>query len=195
VLAGGAINSPALLLRSALPDPTAIWAGAPSCTTVVLSAARLDERIEGWAGAPQTVYSDHFLDTQAIDGPIGFKLEVPPMHPVHHVHHHGRATARRCRADLAQFAAHARCCWRCCATASTPTAPAAGCGSASDGSPVLDYPITAAVRTASAAPAGDGRDPVRRRRARRHAAARAGPALPSWAEAQAGIAQLPCSPT
>ena len=41
VLAGGAINSPAVLLRS---------------------------------GASQSIYTDHFLQTQAIDGPMGYKL-------------------------------------------------------------------------------------------------------------------------
>jgi choline dehydrogenase-like flavoprotein len=38
--------------------------------------------VDGYAGAPQTVYSDHFLHTQAIDGPLGYKLEAPPLHPV-----------------------------------------------------------------------------------------------------------------
>ena len=44
---------------------------------------QLKERaVEGWHGAPQTVYSDHFLETQPIDGAIGYKLEAPPIHPV-----------------------------------------------------------------------------------------------------------------
>lgn len=34
------------------------------------------------SGAPQSMYPDHFMETQAIDGPIGFKLEAPPLHPV-----------------------------------------------------------------------------------------------------------------
>ena len=34
------------------------------------------------AGAPQSVYSDHYLDTLPLDGPIGFKLEAPPVYPV-----------------------------------------------------------------------------------------------------------------
>jgi choline dehydrogenase-like flavoprotein len=49
---------------------------------VVLSAAVLEQRVEGWQGAPQSIYSDHFLETQPIDGPIGYKLEAPPLHPV-----------------------------------------------------------------------------------------------------------------
>jgi hypothetical protein len=42
----------------------------------------MPERVAGFSGAPQTVYSDHFLETQPVDGPIGFKLEAPPIHPI-----------------------------------------------------------------------------------------------------------------
>lgn len=82
VLAGGAINSPALLLRSAAPDPFGHTGRRTFLHPVLLSAAGFAEPIQAWAGAPQTVYSDHFLHTQAIDGPLGFKLEAPPLHPL-----------------------------------------------------------------------------------------------------------------
>ena len=49
---------------------------------VIMSAAVLAQTVEGWSGAPQSLYTDHFMDTQPIDGPIGFKLESPPLHPV-----------------------------------------------------------------------------------------------------------------
>jgi hypothetical protein len=38
--------------------------------------------VAAWTGAPQSIYSDHFLHTQPVDGPIGYKLEVAPLHPV-----------------------------------------------------------------------------------------------------------------
>jgi choline dehydrogenase-like flavoprotein len=38
--------------------------------------------VNAFAGAPQSVYSDHFLYAKPIDGPVGFKLEVPPVHPL-----------------------------------------------------------------------------------------------------------------
>ena len=38
--------------------------------------------MEGYSGAPQTIYSDHFLDTQPVDDVIGYKLEAPPIHPI-----------------------------------------------------------------------------------------------------------------
>lgn len=82
VLAGGAINSPAVLLRSQAPDPHGRLGKRTFLHPVVLSAAHFDREVRGWQGAPQTLYSDHFLETQPIDGPIGYKLEAPPVHPV-----------------------------------------------------------------------------------------------------------------
>ena len=82
VLAGGAINSAALLLRSKAPDPHARLGRRTFLHPVVMSAAIMGQKVEAWAGAPQTIYTDHFLGTQPIDGPIGFKLEAPPLHPV-----------------------------------------------------------------------------------------------------------------
>ena len=82
VVAGGAINSPALLLRSVAPDPHGLLGRRTFLHPVVASTAIFDEPIEGWHGAPQTMYSDHFLGIDPIDGPIGYKLEAPPMHPV-----------------------------------------------------------------------------------------------------------------
>jgi choline dehydrogenase-like flavoprotein len=82
VLAGGAINSPALLLRSKAPDPNRLLGKRTFLHPTLISAAVFPQRVEGYAGAPQTVYSDHFLHTQAVDGPLGYKLEAPPLHPV-----------------------------------------------------------------------------------------------------------------
>lgn len=82
VLAGGAINSPAVLLRSGAPDPHGLLGSRTFLHPVVMSSAVFAQKVEAWNGAPQTIYSDHFLDTQAIDGPIGYKLEAPPLHPV-----------------------------------------------------------------------------------------------------------------
>lgn len=82
VLSAGAINSAALLLRSQAPDPHARLGIRTFLHPVVMSAAVMDQKVEAWAGAPQTIYTDHFLETQPIDGPIGFKLEAPPQHPV-----------------------------------------------------------------------------------------------------------------
>ena len=82
VLAGGAINSPAVLLRSGAPDPHGRLGKRTFLHPVVMSSAVFEQKVEAWSGAPQTIYTDHFLETQAIDGPIGYKLEAPPLHPL-----------------------------------------------------------------------------------------------------------------
>ena len=82
VLAGGAINSPAVLLRSGAPDPHGVLGARTFLHPVVMSSSVFAQKVEAWSGAPQTIYTDHFLDTQAIDGPMGYKLEAPPLHPV-----------------------------------------------------------------------------------------------------------------
>ncbi len=82
VLAAGAINSPALLLRSAAPDPQGLLGRRTFLHPVVASVATFGHRVAGWDGAPQTIYSDHFLDLHPVDGPIGYKLEAPPLHPL-----------------------------------------------------------------------------------------------------------------
>lgn len=82
VLAGGAINSPAVLLRSNAPDPHGLLGTRTFLHPVVMSSGVFEQKVEAWSGAPQTIYTDHFLDTQAIDGPMGYKLEAPPLHPI-----------------------------------------------------------------------------------------------------------------
>ncbi len=82
VVAGGAINSPALLMRSSAPDPYNRLGKRTFLHPSLVSGAQMPNKVEAWAGAPQTTYSDHFLNTHPIDGAMGFKLEVPPVHPV-----------------------------------------------------------------------------------------------------------------
>lgn len=78
VLAAGALNTPAILLRSGLGGPavgdylrlhpvTAVW-------------ARFDHRVEPWTGILQTRYSDEFADLDG-DG-YGFRFETAPVHPL-----------------------------------------------------------------------------------------------------------------
>ncbi|HTS52343.1 MAG TPA: GMC family oxidoreductase [Burkholderiales bacterium] len=82
VLAAGAIGTPALLLRSGAPDPHQRLGRRTFLHPTCVSAAIMPGRVDGYAGAPQSVYCDHFLETQPIDGAIGYKLEVPPLHPL-----------------------------------------------------------------------------------------------------------------
>jgi choline dehydrogenase-like flavoprotein len=101
VVSGGAINSPALLLRSNTPDPHSRLGKRTFLHPTLVSGADMPNKVEGWSGAPQTTYSDHYLNTQAIDGPLGFKLEAAPIHPVLYAvtvngmseHHRNRITS------------------------------------------------------------------------------------------------------
>ncbi|QJD59607.1 FAD-binding protein [Pseudomonas sp. gcc21] len=81
VLAGGAINSPALLLRSGAADPHGLVGKRTFLHPVNFSTAQFDEPINGFYGAPQSIYSDQFQWSDGASGPMGFKLEVPPMQP------------------------------------------------------------------------------------------------------------------
>lgn len=82
VLSAGAIGSPAVLMRSALADPHLTVGRRTFLHPTVVSAAVMPAAVNGYAGAPQTIYSDHFLDSLALEGPVGYKLEAPPVHPI-----------------------------------------------------------------------------------------------------------------
>jgi choline dehydrogenase-like flavoprotein len=79
VVAGGAINSPALLLRSGL-DPSGRVGKRTFLHPVVASVALFPQRIEGWSGAPQSVASTHFEERGL--GRMGFFIETVPIHPM-----------------------------------------------------------------------------------------------------------------
>lgn len=79
VVAGGAINSPALLLRSGL-DPAGRVGKRTFLHPVVASIALFPNRIEGWQGAPQSVASTHFEERG--QGRMGFFIETVPIHPM-----------------------------------------------------------------------------------------------------------------
>ncbi len=82
IVAGGAINSPALLLRSDIKSESSLIGHRTFLHPTVVGSALMPDAVRGDAGAPQSLYSDHFLRTQPIDGPMGFKLESAPLHPV-----------------------------------------------------------------------------------------------------------------
>jgi choline dehydrogenase-like flavoprotein len=77
VVAGGAIQSPALLLRSGLRQPALGRNLYLHPATVMI--ARFDHDIAGWSGPLQTAHSDEFAD---LDGAgYGFKFETTPVYP------------------------------------------------------------------------------------------------------------------
>lgn len=140
VVAGGAINSPALLMRSGAPDPHGLLGKRTFLHPTVISAALFEQRVDGFYGAPQTIYSDHFLETQAIDGPIGYKLEAPPLHPLlfaSTMHGFGAQHA----ATMKQFA-HTHALLALLRDGFNEDSIGGTVQLRDDGSPVLDYPIS-----------------------------------------------------
>ncbi|MDQ2942853.1 MAG: GMC family oxidoreductase, partial [Candidatus Dormibacteraeota bacterium] len=76
VVAGGGVESPALLLRSGLDNPNIGRHLRLHPVTVV--AGFYDHPIRAWEGSPQTVKTDQFAHLR---GGYGFRLEMAPAHP------------------------------------------------------------------------------------------------------------------
>jgi choline dehydrogenase-like flavoprotein len=140
IVAGGAINSPALLMRSKAPDPHKLLGKRTFLHPTVISAALFEQKVEGFAGAPQSIYSDHFLQTQPIDGPIGYKLETPPLHPLQFASTMNGFGAQH-TAMMRQFP-HAHALLALLRDGFNAQSPGGKVVLRDDGSPVLDYPIS-----------------------------------------------------
>jgi len=193
VLAGGAINSPALLLRSKAPDPHGVLGKRTFLHPTVISSGLFDHDIAGYAGTPQSIYSDHFLHNAAVDGPLGFKLEVPPLHPVLFsttLQGFGESHAR-----LMQNFARSQTILALVRDGFHPQSKGGQVNLRRDGSPVLDYPLNEtyweAARRALLAMAeiqfaagASWVTPVHE----------GTPGYTSWAEARKLLAELPLAP-
>jgi choline dehydrogenase-like flavoprotein len=81
VLAGGGINTPAVLLRSKAPDPNGRVGKRTFLHVVNFSAAQFEQVVNPFYGAPQSIYSDHFQWDDGTSGRMSYKLEVPPLQP------------------------------------------------------------------------------------------------------------------
>ncbi|MCL4183121.1 MAG: GMC family oxidoreductase [Burkholderiaceae bacterium] len=193
VLSGGAINTPALLLRSQAPDPHRLTGARTFLHPTVVSAARFEQRVDGFAGAPQTIFSDHFLERHPLDGPIGYKIEAPPIHPVLFaitLNGFGQTHAQR----MNDFA-HMHALIALLRDGFHPHAPGGRVELRGDGSAVLDYPLSDFVF--------DGARRALLSMAELQFAAGAQEVYPvhelaggyrSWSEARAAIAALPMEP-
>ncbi|MCY1412266.1 putative GMC-type oxidoreductase [compost metagenome] len=81
VLAGGGINTPAILMRSKAPDPHQRAGKRTFLHVVNFSAAQFEEAVNPFYGAPQSIYCDHFQWDDGVAGRMSYKLEVPPLQP------------------------------------------------------------------------------------------------------------------
>lgn len=193
IVAAGALGSPALLLRSALPDPQGLIGARTFLHPTVVSAALMDRDIAGHAGAPQSLYSDHYLHSQPVDGPAGFKLESAPLHPVlFSTTLQGYGAAHR---ELMQRFNQAQVLLALQRDGFHPDSPGGQVRLRDDGTPLLDYPLNGyffdGARRALLAmaelqfAAGAGRV---------IAVHEASAGWSNWAEAKAGIASLDLRP-
>jgi len=79
LLAGGAINTPALLLRSKIVNASQVLGQRTFLHPTVPLVSFYDEPIEGFYGAPQSVACHHFADR---GDRVGYFLETAPVHPM-----------------------------------------------------------------------------------------------------------------
>lgn len=140
VVAASAIGSPGLLLRSRLPDPYNRLGKRSFIHPVNATIAQMPEQVDPFYGAPQSIYSDEFNFKNGVDGPAGFKLEVPPLHP-------GMSAGVVPGHGQSQVDAMAQLPWTQSVIALMrdgfhPDSPGGTVSLRDDGSPVLDYPIT-----------------------------------------------------
>lgn len=193
VLAAGAINSPAVLLRSQAPDPHGRLGQRTFLHPVVMSAAVMQQKVEGWQGAPQTIYTDHFLETQPIDGPMGFKLEAPPLHPV--IFASSVTGFGQSQSDLLSKFPHTHVLLALLRDGFHELSSGGEVRLRGDGSPVLDYPLNDFVM--------DGARRALQAMAQIQFAAGARQVLPvhelaqlygSWDEARTALATMPMKP-
>jgi len=189
-MASGAIGTPAVLLRSGLPDPNGLVGRRTFLHPTVVSAALMPNPVRGFEGAPQTIYSDHFLDSAPVDGPVGYKLEAPPLHPILAgitLPGHGTGHARWMKefANLQVVIALLR-------DGFHPASPGGRVRLRADGTPELDYPlddflwegVRRAYLTMAEIQFAAGAGTVM-------ALHEDGRPMASWAEAKAAIAALP----
>lgn len=81
VLAAGGIGSPALLLGSGIPDLSRRVGKRTFLHVTVASAAVMPGKVEPYYGAPQSVHSNEFVWRDGITGEMGYKIEAAPLHP------------------------------------------------------------------------------------------------------------------
>jgi choline dehydrogenase-like flavoprotein len=82
VVAAGAIQTPALLLRSRVPDPHRRIGTRTFLQLHNYSLSFVRERIDPFRGAPQSIFSNQFTWRDGVTGRAGFNMEVVGAQPV-----------------------------------------------------------------------------------------------------------------
>lgn len=135
VVSGGAINSPALLLRSGI-DSGGLVGTRTFLHPVVASSAIYEEKIEPFHGAPQSAASHHFAHRGT---EVGFFLEAVPWYPAL------AATAMpgfgRAHEELMMQPSHQALHLAICIDGFHDDVPGGRVTLRPSGAPLLDYPI------------------------------------------------------
>ena len=140
VLAGGSINTPALLLRSKAPDPYERIGQRTCIHPVNLTIAVMPDRVDPFYGAPQSIASDHFQWKDGATGPMGYKLEVPPLQPGFTSATFG--TFGPTLRDDAALLPYTNCALALMRDGFVEQSPGGRVRISDDGSPLLDYDVT-----------------------------------------------------
>ena len=107
---------------------------------MVLSLAQMPERIDPFFGAPQSIASDHFQWKDGATGPMGYKLEVPPIFPGI-----GAGVLNAFGDDLKRemaALAHSNAVLALLRDGFVEQSPGGSVRLADDGSPILDYDLS-----------------------------------------------------
>lgn len=142
-LCGGAINSPALLLKSELNLNG--WVGRRTFLHPVVPALGLyDHEVNGFYGAPQSVASHQHVDR----GPdkVGYFLESAPIHPM--LASLATMLWGERQRDLMRTLSHRGVMLALCVDGLQPDAPGGRVRVRSDGRIQLEYPISAPLEEA-----------------------------------------------
>jgi choline dehydrogenase-like flavoprotein len=139
ILSGGAMNTPAILLRSDAPDPHARIGARTFLHPTTLTMAIYPKTIDPYYGAPQSIYSDHFQWQTVDTGPAGFKLEVPPLQPAFALAFY--AAAGEQIADAADHLGQTQCMIALLRDGFHEESQGGRVELGDFGQPVLDYPI------------------------------------------------------
>jgi choline dehydrogenase-like flavoprotein len=136
VVAGGAINSPALLLASEV-NPNGLVGQHTFLHPVIALPARYPHPIEGWSGAPQSIGSHQHIDR---GDKVGFFMEVPPLQPM--LASAGLMGFGAMQRDFMKGLRSVSTLLSLCADGFHEAAPGGTVSLRADGRPRLDYPIS-----------------------------------------------------
>jgi len=189
VVAAAAIHSPALLMRSGVPDPHALLGKRTFLQIHNYSLALMPDLVDPFYGAPQSVYIDQFTWRDGVTGRAGFNMEVAGAQPVVSLNlWKGLGTEM---AEFARRLPHLHTMVSQIRDGFHPDSPGGEVHLRKDGSAVLDYPINEynwdGVRSSYLAMAecqfAAGAESV-------HPACSSAGAYRGWPEARSGIGAL-----